>query len=278
MAQDHINHKIAPVKLRLLAFLENILIFLLFVPIFSVLIFLITHLISPTSNLIYFLLSTALPIFIYGVVQCYLLATRGQSIGKIHLGIKVVNYKDGGEGKFYRNVFLREIFFRLLLLAGFGLVHIIDIILLLANKKHRALHDMISGTIVVSYQNNEEGNSNDVLVISKKIIKTFFKYLTIALPSMVLLFYAILPIIISRRSETYDIFSWPTFIDATILFRFSEKCDQDFLQCFYFKPLDNIYNNHIIIFHFVSLLVLAVIVQLLIIWFINKKGTHKIIN
>jgi len=80
----------------------------------------------------------------------YLLATRGQSIVKIHLKMKIVRYPTGEETGFYRNVFLREILFRMFLLLGMGIIHIIDVVSLFINKEHRVLHDKLAGTIVIS--------------------------------------------------------------------------------------------------------------------------------
>lgn len=75
------------------------------------------------------------PLFWLAVAQSVFLSIRGQTIGKFLLGIKVVNRVDVQKTGFYRNVFLREIVFRLLVVLSFGLLGLVDIFTLFFSKK-----------------------------------------------------------------------------------------------------------------------------------------------
>ena len=84
------------------------------------------------------------------VLFAYLLTTRGQTPGKIALGIKIVNKDTHENGGFVPNVLKRAI------LNGFiGFIPfyaLVDILFIFGEEK-RCLHDMIAGTIVVRADN-----------------------------------------------------------------------------------------------------------------------------
>ncbi len=82
----------------------------------------------------------------YVVVQAYLLTTRGQSIGKILLKIRIANQKTGVSTGFVQNVLLREVLNAVLgAIPFYGLV---DALFIFRQDK-RCIHDHIATTVVV---------------------------------------------------------------------------------------------------------------------------------
>jgi uncharacterized RDD family membrane protein YckC len=83
-------------------------------------------------------------IFIY---QVYLLTTKGQSIGKQAVHIKIVKIDTGQNGGFVPNVLLREI-----VNYVFGLVPLYSLIdiLFIFRDDQRCIHDLLAGTRVVN--------------------------------------------------------------------------------------------------------------------------------
>jgi uncharacterized RDD family membrane protein YckC len=84
------------------------------------------------------------------VLQIYYLTTRGQTIGKKVMGIRIVKQETNENGGFLTNVVVREgvtIIVSNIPLVGtvLGLVDILFIF----REDQRCLHDMIAGTIVV---------------------------------------------------------------------------------------------------------------------------------
>lgn len=82
----------------------------------------------------------------YLIVQAYFLATRGQSIGKIIVKIRIVDAHTGASGGFLQNVFLREMLNALLSMIPF--YFLVDSAFILQNDR-RCIHDHIAGTVVV---------------------------------------------------------------------------------------------------------------------------------
>jgi uncharacterized RDD family membrane protein YckC len=86
------------------------------------------------------------------VSQCYLLALRGQTIGKIVMGLRIVRFEDGGNPGFVKAVLLRTFlwWFVATLLPFVGpLVGVIGILLIFCDDQ-RCLHDHLAGTRVVN--------------------------------------------------------------------------------------------------------------------------------
>jgi uncharacterized RDD family membrane protein YckC len=84
------------------------------------------------------------------LVQCRLLADRGQTVGKLVVGIRIVR-RAGGHASFPRLLVLREGFSR----VGFHLPFIGPIFwlvdaLMIFREDRRCLHDLVADTIVVS--------------------------------------------------------------------------------------------------------------------------------
>jgi len=81
------------------------------------------------------------------IYQIYLLTTRGQTIGKQTMKIKIVREDNGEQSGFVRNVLLREFLNGLLaFLPFYGLVDILFIF----RADQRCIHDHIAGTRVVN--------------------------------------------------------------------------------------------------------------------------------
>jgi len=86
-------------------------------------------------------------------VQCYLLVTSAQSIGKRLLGIRIVNARDGSPTSFGRIVLMRFVPIQLASLFPLvgSFVPLVDS-LLIFRQDSRCLHDHIAGTIVVKVE------------------------------------------------------------------------------------------------------------------------------
>lgn len=97
--------------------------------------------------------------FVVSAIQWYLIATRGQSIGKRLLQIKVV-HEDGSPVGFLHGVILREWAPALVSAVPFigRLIWIVDPILIFRSD-HRCLHDKIAGTKVVELELTQRGFS-----------------------------------------------------------------------------------------------------------------------
>jgi uncharacterized RDD family membrane protein YckC len=87
---------------------------------------------------------------VVGVIQWVLLSTRGQTIGKIALGVRIVRYSDGGEVGFVTAVLLRSIVPGLIGAVPYvgGLFGLVDILFIFGEER-RCIHDLIAGTMVV---------------------------------------------------------------------------------------------------------------------------------
>jgi len=83
---------------------------------------------------------------IYFLLHGYLLAKRGQTIGKVALGIRIVSKETGSILPFWRVAFFRVI--PTFILGLIPLVMLIDI-LFIFRKDRRCIHDFIGGTKVV---------------------------------------------------------------------------------------------------------------------------------
>ena len=97
--------------------------------------------------------STALALVLFvGVsgAQFWLLTTRGQTLGKIALGLRIVRTKDGRNGGFVTNVLLRVGVGALIgMIPYLGVFYTVADILFIFRGDRRCLHDLIAGTRVV---------------------------------------------------------------------------------------------------------------------------------
>lgn len=101
------------------------------------------------------------------LVQSVLLTIKGQTIGKIILGIKIVKIDTLENGGFITNMILRTLLNYILRIVPFyGLIDI----LLIFNKDRRCIHDHIAGTIVVDLKKNlAYGEFRDVSNMSTEV-------------------------------------------------------------------------------------------------------------
>jgi uncharacterized RDD family membrane protein YckC len=84
------------------------------------------------------------------ITQMYLLSTRGQSLGKRFVGVRIVKYEDNANPGFVHACLLRAIVPALIGAVPFvgGLFSIIDICFIFGEER-RCIHDLIAGTKVV---------------------------------------------------------------------------------------------------------------------------------
>jgi uncharacterized RDD family membrane protein YckC len=98
------------------------------------------------SNEALYIPSLCIGILAILIVQIYLLSTKGQSIGKLAMKIKIVKSETGDNGGFVPNFLLREVVNNLLSVIPFyGLIDTLFIF----SYDGRCLHDKIAGTKVV---------------------------------------------------------------------------------------------------------------------------------
>jgi uncharacterized RDD family membrane protein YckC len=85
------------------------------------------------------------------VGQCYLLAVRGQTIGKIVMGLRIVRFEDGGNPGFVKAVLMRTFLWALITaipVVG-TLIGFVGILFIFRDDQ-RCLHDHLAGTRVVN--------------------------------------------------------------------------------------------------------------------------------
>ncbi|MBC7752581.1 MAG: RDD family protein [Candidatus Saccharibacteria bacterium] len=84
------------------------------------------------------------------LIQVWLISSRGQTVGKILLKIKIVDEVSGEKSTFLRSVILRSVFVKYI---GYNIVgsllFFVDLIFLFT-KKNRTLHDRLAKTLVVN--------------------------------------------------------------------------------------------------------------------------------
>jgi uncharacterized RDD family membrane protein YckC len=85
------------------------------------------------------------------VCQCYLLAVRGQTIGKIVMGLRIVRFEDGGNPGFVKAVLLRTFLWALITAVPVvgTLIGVVGILFIFRDDQ-RCLHDHLAGTRVVN--------------------------------------------------------------------------------------------------------------------------------
>lgn len=84
------------------------------------------------------------------VIQIYLLTTRGQTMGKKIVGIKIVNFDNDANPGFVKAVLLRILVNGLIGAVPFlGVLYSLVDILFIFGDSRRCLHDLIAGTKVV---------------------------------------------------------------------------------------------------------------------------------
>jgi len=91
-----------------------------------------------------------LGLLILAIVQIYLLVTRGQTMGKKIVGVKIVAYDTGANAGFVKAVLLRG--FVNGVIGGIpvigGIYTLVDILFIFRDDR-RCIHDLLAGTLVV---------------------------------------------------------------------------------------------------------------------------------
>jgi uncharacterized RDD family membrane protein YckC/DNA-directed RNA polymerase subunit RPC12/RpoP len=84
------------------------------------------------------------------IIQMVLLSTRGQTLGKMAAGVRIVRYSDGGDVGFVTAVLLRWIVPGLIgaIPVVGGLFGLLDVLFIFGEER-RCIHDYIAGTKVV---------------------------------------------------------------------------------------------------------------------------------
>jgi len=85
------------------------------------------------------------------VCQCYLLAIRGQTIGKIVMGLRIVRFEDGGNPGFVKAVLLRTFLWAIITAVPVvgTLIGVVGILFIFRDDQ-RCLHYHLAGTRVVN--------------------------------------------------------------------------------------------------------------------------------
>jgi len=87
---------------------------------------------------------------VFGICQLTLLSMRGQTVGKLVMGVRIVNYEDDGNPGFLRAVVLRSLVPAVIMaIPLFGKFFAVVDLLSIAGQERRCWHDMIAGTKVV---------------------------------------------------------------------------------------------------------------------------------
>jgi uncharacterized RDD family membrane protein YckC len=90
---------------------------------------------------------------VFSISQIILLSLRGQTLGKMALGIRIVRYRDGENPGFVRAVAIRNLVtFLISCIPLIGQVFLLIDILTIFGNEHRCLHDLMADTKVVEAQ------------------------------------------------------------------------------------------------------------------------------
>ncbi|MEE2937130.1 MAG: RDD family protein [Planctomycetota bacterium] len=87
---------------------------------------------------------------IFLVLHGYLLATRGQTIGKMLVGIRIVDYKSGELLPFFKLVGLRYLPLWIVTMIPFlgNFIALVDVLAIFTSER-RCLHDLVANTKVI---------------------------------------------------------------------------------------------------------------------------------
>lgn len=90
-------------------------------------------------------------LFLIGV-QVWMLTSRGQTIGKSQMGLRILRFPDHSSGGFLTNVLLRSFVNGLITsIPIIGLVYALADPLFIFRDDRRCLHDLIAGTCVIKF-------------------------------------------------------------------------------------------------------------------------------
>lgn len=125
------------------------------VPLLTVILVMITDVVEDADDYadsVWMVHVLLLAIVSYLILNGYLLWRRGQTIGKLLLGIQIVRARDGGAAPFWKLVCIRALFFPLLYLVFTGPLAVLPVLDLafIFVKSGRCLHDLAADTVVIT--------------------------------------------------------------------------------------------------------------------------------
>ncbi len=101
------------------------------------------------------MLMTSLFVLAYLFIQSVLLIRRGQSIGKLLTGIRILDFKNHQLAPAGRVLLLRSMLTMIVYSLSFPLFVAIDYTYMIFNKNNRSLHDKLAGTVVVKADDSQ---------------------------------------------------------------------------------------------------------------------------
>lgn len=83
-------------------------------------------------------------------IQIYLLTTRGQTMGKKFIGIKIVSFDDGSNPGFVKAFLLRSFVNGMIgAVPGVGMIYSLVDLCFIFRDDRRCVHDLLAGTVVI---------------------------------------------------------------------------------------------------------------------------------
>lgn len=98
---------------------------------------------------------TTIFLFAYFVIQTLLLVRRGQSLGKLLMRIRILNFRTQQLPSVTSMILLRVIVTMMIYSLAFPLFLMIDCLFMLINRNNRSLHDKLAGTVVVKESDSQ---------------------------------------------------------------------------------------------------------------------------
>jgi uncharacterized RDD family membrane protein YckC len=153
-----IEYEIASTGVRVIASIIDLFAFFIYFLIFTFLIGASMVSWEPETGSFVFLLLIRIPFIFYSPIIEYL--TRGQSLGKFAMGIRVVSLT--GENAGFREYFTRWIFRVIDMWFGFGFL---AILFSSTSERGQRLGDAMANTVVINRRNGQQYNLRNILAI-----------------------------------------------------------------------------------------------------------------
>ncbi len=113
------------------------------------------------------MLMTSLFVLAYLFIQSVLLVRRGQSIGKLLTGIRILDFQSQQLAPAGRVILLRSMLTMIVYSLSFPLFVAIDYTYMIFNRNNRSLHDKLAGTIVVKADDSQLATDLDTDKVKK---------------------------------------------------------------------------------------------------------------
>ncbi len=101
------------------------------------------------------LIMTRIFLYAYLIIQTLLLISRGQTLGKLLMRIRILDFKTHQLASATSVVLLRVIITMFIYSLAFPLFLMIDYLFMLINRNNRSLHDKLAGTVVVKENDSQ---------------------------------------------------------------------------------------------------------------------------